>query len=249
MTFFQGFVVPVPSDKKEAYRQMAAEAAPLFEEFGARRIVECWGDDVPRGEITDMYGAVEAVEGENLVFAWIDWDSEEACAQAHDEMMKDERMQEPPSGMPFDGKRMIFAGFEQIGVKGDGGETGYLQAYVAPAAIGEREAYSEMMATIRDIAVDAGALRAVDGWSDRIEDGKLTDFKRAVKAEEGEAVAVGFTEWSSKAAAQRGLAKMRDDSRMPPPGSDMPFDGQRMIFGGFVPIVSRSRPHPHGGPR
>ena len=65
----------------------------------------------------------------------------------------------------------------------------------------------------------------------------LTDFKRAVKAEEGEAVAFGFVEWASKDAFEAGSKKMHGDDRMPQPGSEMPFDGMRLIYGGFSVLL------------
>ena len=64
MTYVEGFVVAVPTANKEAYRKHAEEAAPIFKEFGVRRMVEAWGDDVPRGKQTDFYGAVQAKEDE-----------------------------------------------------------------------------------------------------------------------------------------------------------------------------------------
>ena len=63
MTYIDGFVIPVPAGKKDAYREMAAKAAPVFQEFGALEVVETWGDDVPHGKITDFYRAVGAEEG------------------------------------------------------------------------------------------------------------------------------------------------------------------------------------------
>lgn len=240
MTYFQGFVIPVPPENREAYRNMAIEAAPFFEEYGSRRIVEGWGEDVPRGTSTDMYRAVDADEGETVVFSWIEWDSEATCHQAHEAMTKDERMKMPPE-MPFDGKRMIFAGFEVLGASGSGGETGYVQGYVAPVPRHNRTAFADMCATMRDVAVDSGALRAVDGWAEDIPDGQASDFKRAVKADEGEAVAFGFVEWPSKDAFDAGLAKMSSDDRMPKPGSEMPLDGKRLIYGGFTVLLDTNR--------
>jgi uncharacterized protein YbaA (DUF1428 family) len=111
MSYIDGFVIPVPADKKEAFRKMASEIAPVFKEHGAERIVECWGDDVPDGKITDFKGAVKAEAGENVVFSWIVWPSKAVRDAANKKIMEDPRMRPGPD-MPFDGKRMIFGGFE-----------------------------------------------------------------------------------------------------------------------------------------
>jgi len=114
MTYVDGFVLAVPADKKEVYRQHAAEAAPLFKEFGAIRMVECWGDDVPDGKLTDFRGAVKAQDGEVVVFSWIEYSSKEVRDAAHRKIMADPRMQAMGEQMPFDGKRMILGGFAPI---------------------------------------------------------------------------------------------------------------------------------------
>ena len=113
MSYIDGFVIPVPTDKREAYREAAAKAAPLFREFGALEIVECWGDDVPHGKLTDFYRAVDAKEGESVVFSWIVWPSKEARDAGNKKLMDDPRMQPEPD-MPFDMKRLIFGGFQPI---------------------------------------------------------------------------------------------------------------------------------------
>lgn len=111
MSYIDGFVIPVPSEKKQAYRDMAAKAAPIFKEYGAIRIVECWGDDVPDGKVTDFKGAVKAKPGETIVFSWIVWPSKE-IRDAGQQKMKDDPRMEMTDDMPFDGQRMIFGGFE-----------------------------------------------------------------------------------------------------------------------------------------
>ena len=113
MAYVDGFVASVPAANKEAYRKHAAEAAVLFKEFGATRIVECWGDDVPPGKLTDFSKAVQAKEDEVVVFAWIEYPSREVRDAAHQKMMNDPRMQEMGE-MPFDGQRMIYGGFAPI---------------------------------------------------------------------------------------------------------------------------------------
>lgn len=112
MGYIEGFVTAVPSAKKEAYRKHAAEAAVLFKEFGATRIVECWGDDVPDGKVTDFRRSVQAVEGEIVVFSWIEFPSKDVRDSSWKQMMDDPRMQAMGAAMPFDGKRMIYGGFE-----------------------------------------------------------------------------------------------------------------------------------------
>ena len=115
MTYVDGFVIPVPERKKQAYLEMAQRAAPIFREHGALSVVECWGNDLPDGKFTDFRMAVKAEEGENVVFSWITWPSKEARDAGNAKAMADERMHMGgEAAMPFDGKRMIFAGFETI---------------------------------------------------------------------------------------------------------------------------------------
>ena len=113
MSYIDGFVIPVPADRKEAYRAAAAKAAPVFKEYGATRIVECWGDDIPDGKVTDFKGAVKAQPGETVVFSWIVWPSKAVRDAANKKIMADPRMK-MEADMPFDGKRLIWGGFELL---------------------------------------------------------------------------------------------------------------------------------------
>jgi uncharacterized protein YbaA (DUF1428 family) len=112
MAYVEGFVAAVPAANKDVYRRHAVEAAKVFKELGATRIVECWGDDVPNGKLTDFRGAVKAKDDEVVVFSWVEYPSKEVRDEANRRMMSDDRMK--GMEMPFDGKRMIFGGFAPI---------------------------------------------------------------------------------------------------------------------------------------
>lgn len=114
MAYVDGFVAAVPNAEKENYRNHARASAEVFKEHGALRVVECWGDDVPDGEVTSFPMAVKCQEDETVVFAWITWPSRSARDQGMEKVMVDPRMQPDVNPMPFDGKRLIFGGFETI---------------------------------------------------------------------------------------------------------------------------------------
>ena len=110
--YVDGFVVPVPDGKKDAYRALAIKASELFKEHGAVSVVEAWGDDVPQGKTTDFYRATQATDGEKVVFSWIIWPDKATRDRAWKECMNDPRMK--PEVSPFDEKRMFWGGFEPI---------------------------------------------------------------------------------------------------------------------------------------
>lgn len=114
MNYVDGFVLAVPSDKKEAYIQHAKDAAIVFKEYGALSVVECWGDDVPEGEITSFPLAVKCEANETVCFSWLTWPSKKFRDENMPKIMEDPRLQPENNPMPFDGQRMIFGGFEVI---------------------------------------------------------------------------------------------------------------------------------------
>jgi uncharacterized protein YbaA (DUF1428 family) len=113
MRYVDGFVIPVPEGNNDAFIAMARTSAAIFRDHGAIRIVECWGDDVPDGKVTDFRRSVAAEPGERVVFAWIEWPSKEAREEGMRRVMADERSK-AMGDMPFDGKRMIFGGFAVV---------------------------------------------------------------------------------------------------------------------------------------
>lgn len=114
MSYVDGFVVAVPSGNKERYIQHASDAAVVFKEYGALRFVECWGDDVPEGEVTSFPMAVKCKPDETVVFSWVVWPSRDVRNRAMHKIMEDPRLHPDVNPMPFDGKRLIYGGFEVV---------------------------------------------------------------------------------------------------------------------------------------
>jgi uncharacterized protein YbaA (DUF1428 family) len=114
MSYVDGFVVAVPTVNKEIYQQHAKAAAVVFKEYGALKLVECWGDDVPEGKVTSFPMAVKCQEDETVVFSWIIWPSRKVRDEGMKKVMSDPRLSCETNPMPFDGKRMIYGGFDMI---------------------------------------------------------------------------------------------------------------------------------------
>jgi uncharacterized protein YbaA (DUF1428 family) len=234
MTYVQGFVVAVPAANKDIYLKHAADFVPLFKECGATRVVEAWGDDVPDGKLTDFKGAVKAQADEVVVFSWLEYPDKAVADAASEKMMNDPRMKQLGAEMPFDGKRMIYGGFASLAEQGAGGEMAYVDGMVAPVSTGAKDAYRDFASHHGAILREHGATRVVDAWGDNVPDGKVTDFKGAVKATGEESIVYSWVEWPSKEVRDAGWQAVMADPRMQ---REMPFDGKRLIHGGFAPIL------------
>ena len=115
MSYIDGFLLAVPADNKGAYKTFAEQMWPIFKDLGAAAMWECWGDDVPDGEITSFPMAVKKQDNEVVVFAWIEWPDKATRDTGNKEMVDDPRFAEmDPKTMPFDGMRMMFGGFEVL---------------------------------------------------------------------------------------------------------------------------------------
>ena len=114
MHYIDGFVAAVPDARRETYMRYAAEIATLLKQHGALRVVECWGDDVPEGQLTSFPMAVKREPGESVVFAWIVWPDKATRDAAHPKMAADPRTQPEHNPMPFDSKRLIYGGFQMV---------------------------------------------------------------------------------------------------------------------------------------
>ena len=111
MSYVEGLLIAVPTEKKDAFRQFAEEVNAAMIENGATEVVDCWGVDVPEGELTSMPKAVNLKDGEVVVFSWIRWPSKLARDSAVQRVFADTAKARNP---PFDGKRMILGAFEPI---------------------------------------------------------------------------------------------------------------------------------------
>jgi uncharacterized protein YbaA (DUF1428 family) len=239
MTYFEGFVAAVPKANKDAYRKHAADAAPIFQELGVERHIEAWGDDLPEGKNTDFRMAVKAKDDEEVVFAWFEYPDKATRDSANEKMRSDPRMKDMGETMPFDGKRMIYGGFKPLVEEGST-TGGYVDGFLVPVPEGKLDAYRELAAKMAPVFRQHGALRDIEAVADDVPHGEVTDFYRAVKAEDGETVFFSFVEWPDKATRDEAWKKIMADESLKPEG-DMPFSGPRMIWGGFDPIFDTAK--------
>ena len=116
MAYVDGFVIPVPKNKLDAYLEIARQAATIWRDHGAIEFRECVADNVKPGQLTSFPQSVQLKEDEVVIFSWIIYESRAKRDEANDKVMNDPRMAEfmKPENMPFDGKRMMYGGFEMM---------------------------------------------------------------------------------------------------------------------------------------
>ena len=242
MAYIDGFVIPVTTESKQGFLDHANAVDKFFIEHGATRVVECWADDVPDGKVTDFRRSVAGEDSESVVFSWIEWPDKTTRDAAMAAMTDNAEMMSMP--MPFDGKRMIYGGFTPMidqRAPGSAAATGYVDGFVTPVTPANRDAYFALETKMATRFLDLGALRFAEHWGDDVPDGKITDFKRAVQATADEVAVFCWFEWPDKPTRDAGWAKMMADPDMQPGQADMPFDGKRMIYGGFVPVYDAGK--------
>jgi uncharacterized protein YbaA (DUF1428 family) len=235
MTYFVGFIAPVPEANRDAFQHHAQELAGAAREFGVARQLEAWEDDVPDGKVTDFRKAVNAKADEKIIFSFFEYPSKAVRDTANEKFRSDPRMQPLAEKTPFDGKRMILGGFEAIVEEGQGGGA-YIDGFVVPVPEGKRDAYRELAAKMAKVFREHGAARVIEAFGDDVPKGEITDFYRAVKAEDGEGVVFSFIEWPDKAARDEAWKAIMADESLRPQG-EMPFNGQRMFWGGFEKVL------------
>ncbi|NUZ08883.1 DUF1428 domain-containing protein [Piscinibacter koreensis] len=115
----------------------------------------------------------------------------------------------------------------------------YIDGFVLAVPTANKQKFTEHASTSAAVLLECGASRVFECWGDEVPEGKQTDFQRAVQAKDDETVVFSWVEWPDKVTRDAGMQKMMKDPRMDPKWNPMPFDGMRMIFGGFVPVVER----------
>jgi uncharacterized protein YbaA (DUF1428 family) len=235
MTYFEGFILPVPEANEGAYRNHATNFAPIGKEIGVKRHLEAWESDVPEGKLTDFRKAVDAKPEEKIVFAFFEYPDRQARDATNQKFMSDPRMEDMGKDVPFDGKRMIMGGFAAIVEEGSAGGS-YTDGFVVPVPEGKRDAYHQLASKMAKVFRQHGANRVIEAISDDVQHGKVTDFYRAVKAEDGEKVVFSFIEWPNKVTRDEAWKAIMADESLKPQ-DEMPFDGKRMFWGGFEKIL------------
>ncbi len=238
MTYIEGFVAAVPKANKDKYRKHAEKAAPIFKEFGVARMVENWGDGIPEGVLNDLRGAVKAKEDEDIIFSWFEYPSKEVRDAANEKIRNDLRMKEMGAKMPFDGMRMIFGGFSTMYDANSGDKATYVDGILCPVSQSKKDEFLKFGKSCAKIFLAHGATRVTDAWGDDIPEGKVTDFQRAVIAKDNENVVFGWVEWPSKTIRDKGWKTSMADERMKK--LEFPYDGSRMIFGGFEVMLDET---------
>lgn len=233
MTCYTGSIAAVPTANRQDYIDHLSQAWAIMRKHGATRMIESWGVDVPEGKVNDLRGAVQAKDDEAVTFAWIEWPDKATADAAWEKMQADPDMADMK--MPFDGSRMIFGAFEPVFEEGEPQGAGYYQGFALAVPERNRDAYVKMAGDAWPMFAKGGALGTCEAWGIDVPRGKQTDFWRATLAEDGEAVLFSWVAWPDRAtcdaAASEMMAEMEGQAY-----PDMPFDGMRMMWGGFETI-------------
>lgn len=238
MSYVDGFLIAVPNNRLDEYKTMAELGRTVWMDHGATAYLEAVADDVPYGEVTSFPRAVMAKEDETVIFSFIVYPSKEVRDACMKKVFEDDRMKGSMDNAPFDGKRMIFGGFDAILTpeKLDG-NAGYVDGFVMPVEANRLDEYRRIAKESAPMWKDFGAVAIGETLADDAPVGELTSFPRSVQAKDGETVGFGYVIYESREHRDAVNAKMMADKRFEELMRSIPVDGKRMIFGGFRTIV------------
>ena len=234
MTCIQGFVCAVPTAHRAAFIDHARTAGAAFRAQGLVAAAECWGDDVPAGKVTSFLMAVQAGPDETVVFSWYLWPSKAVLDRVMQGPMDGPRLSPRTNPMPFDRTRLIFGTFAPVLELGRQRPGGYVDGFVVAVPRDRRAAFIDYARACDPVFMEHGASWIVEAWGVDVPEGKLTDFRRAVKAEPEEEVVFSWVQWPDRATRDAGHRRIMEDPRIA--AREMPFDGKRLIFGGCEPV-------------
>ena len=247
--YVHGFVTAVPTANKAEYIKFCTSTGAALKRLGATEAVECWGVDVPDGKVTSFPLAVKKQADETVVFSWTRWPSQEVAEAAEAKMRAGEipEFDFAKNQPPFDGKRLIYGGFEVVidmGEMPDPKARCYVTGFVWACPTAIKDKYIEFNTRMGEALMRLGGLKVVECWGVEVPPGKVTSFPLAVKQKPNEAVDFSWVVWPSKAVADAAMANMRAGEGMPdfdPTAAsnegDHAFDPSRLIYGGFEMVV------------
>ena len=231
MTVIQGYVMPVPTANKDAYRDYCERFGAVFRQLGGARLVEAWGDDIPAGKDTDFNWAVNKAPDESVVFSWMEFPDEATRAAVFHKMRNDPEVIKVIASDLYDRARMIHAPFTIINEKRGSGTARYMEGCLMPVPLAAKDKYTSWANASNALFILHGAVRAAVAWPDDAP----AEYKAMVAAKPDETVTYCWIEWPDKQTRLRAWQALMQDPAMQ--ALVMPFDGSRMIFGGFEPLV------------
>lgn len=231
MTYIEGFVTPIRTDDRASFTDHARRAAVVVRDLGATRVVDAWGD-VPDDEPDRFAPLVKLADDETAGFGWMEFPDKPTRDAFGERIASDPRIA-ALGDMPFDGKRMIYGGFRVILAEGEARATGYVDGFVLPVPATAEAAYLRHVEAAAAILFDHGATRYVAAWEDDVPAGTVTDFRGGLSATAGEAVVFSWCEWPDAATRRAGMTATMADPRMAAMWETMPFDPERVVYGGF----------------
>lgn len=201
MTYFDGFLMPVPSGNKDGFIAYSHHSDTLFAQHGARRIVECWPQSVDAIALSSAGPGIDARDGEAVAFSWIEWRDKDARMQgmaALDPIIRTDPHFNPDiNPPPFDTGRVMWGCFETLADLGQSAEASVVQALVFVARDEQKEAIRHFATQAWLPPRDAGALRMVIGWDDGAQAGHQNSSFEHLRESNGGKAALLFVEWPS----------------------------------------------------
>ena len=243
MSYIDGLVFAIPTANRSEFIGYAKRSDSFLE--GYTRIVYGWEDELLEGQLTDFRKSVQAKTDESIVFVWVEWPDKATRNFEHRNMQT--RLETEANFIneipPFNGRRMISGGFETIidfetttHNKKKDITMSYIDGFLFAVKSENKEAFIDY--ANRANSLIEGCTRVVYALEDDLQDGQVTDFRKAVQAKDDEAVVFGWEEWLDKEARNKGheLMAERMESHETLSKEMPPFDELRMVFGGFETI-------------